>query len=356
MRNSSSFMLVLSLGWALAAGCGGLENEPGSSPDETAAAPEEGTLEQALTSDLIPYPWKSGQTYVVTQGNGGSWWNGSSCQSGGDHTGLGQYSWDWALPSGTAVLASKAGKVKLTQFLGTGDACYNGCGGTCPYSGGVDCTNRGNYVVIAHNDGTTQALYLHLSRVDVSLNTNVAAGQQIGLSGNSGWSTGPHLHFMNSNVGSSYYSQSVASSFNGVVPACHASSTSSNTGGGGGTTPFCSANCGGGGWWCANDGGCITNGVAGHNYHCSGNNVAPDRDQACSNGCVTAASGSPDYCKATSFCGSGAWCGNDCVNGYASTLYTFTSGGAVSSVQQCSVGYTNQRCVIASAGSPDYCN
>lgn len=348
MKQNLALICLIGLGLAVAtAGC-------------SDAVDNTGSTEQEVTSDFLPYPWPAGQTYSVTQGNGGIWWNGASCVSGADHTGLGQYAWDWGMATGTPILASKAGTVKMTQFLGTSDACYNGCGGCgygCPYTcGGVDCTNRGNYVVIAHNDGTTQALYLHLSRVDVSVGASIAAGQQIGLSGTSGWSTGPHLHFMNSNVGASYYSQSIASSFNGVVPACHASSTSSNNGGGGGGTPFCSANCAGGGWWCANDGACIVNGVAGHNYHCPSNNAAPDRDQACASGCVIAASGSPDYCKPTSFCGSGAWCGNDCVSGYASTLYTFSSSGSVSSVTQCSVGYANQRCVTAPSGSPDYCN
>lgn len=122
------------------------------------------------------------------------------------------------------------------------------------------------------------------------------------------------------------------------------------------TSPFCSASCGGGGWFCANDGSCIVNGVAGHNYHCPGNNVAPDRDQACANGCVIAPAGTPDYCRATSFCGGGAWCGNDCVNGYPRTLYTFTSSGAVSSVTQCETGFASQTCTIAPAGSPDHCN
>jgi lysozyme len=122
------------------------------------------------------------------------------------------------------------------------------------------------------------------------------------------------------------------------------------------TSPFCSANCGGGGWWCANDGSCIVNGVAGHNYHCAGNNVAPDRDQACASGCVIAPAGTPDYCQATSFCGGGAWCGNDCVNGYPRTLYSFTSSGAISSVTQCETGFASQTCTIAPSGSPDHCN
>ena len=129
-----------------------------------------------------------------------------------------------------------------------------------------------------------------------------------------------------------------------------------NPGGGGGTGPQCSANCGGGGWWCTGDGSCIVNGVAGHNYHCPGNNTTPDIDQACANGCTIAASGYPDYCRATNFCGGGAWCGNDCVNGYAKTLYNFSSGGSVNSVTHCQVGYTNKTCVTAPAGYNDYCN
>jgi len=127
-------------------------------------------------------------------------------------------------------------------------------------------------------------------------------------------------------------------------------------GGGGGGTPFCSANCGGGGWWCANDGACIQNGVAGHNYHCPGNNAAPDVDQACGNGCVIAAAGSPDYCRPSGFCGGGQWCGNDCVGGFAKTLYNFSSSGAVLGVTQCQVGFANRTCSIAAAGSPDFCN
>lgn len=122
------------------------------------------------------------------------------------------------------------------------------------------------------------------------------------------------------------------------------------------TGPWCSANCSGGGWWCTGDGSCIVNGVSGHNYHCPGNNVAPDVDQACPAGCFAAASGYPDYCKpAKTTCGSGAWCGNDCVGGYAKTLYTF-SGSTVTSVKHCQIGYTNKTCVTAPAGTADYCN
>ena len=52
----------------------------------------------------------------------------------------------------------------------------------------------GQYIVIRHSNGT-QTLYSHLSRNDVGVGAWVAQGQQIGKMGNTGKSTGTHLHF-----------------------------------------------------------------------------------------------------------------------------------------------------------------
>lgn len=52
----------------------------------------------------------------------------------------------------------------------------------------------GNYIVVKHSNGT-QTLYGHLSRINVSVGQSVDQGQAIGALGNSGKSTGPHLHF-----------------------------------------------------------------------------------------------------------------------------------------------------------------
>ena len=52
----------------------------------------------------------------------------------------------------------------------------------------------GNYVVIRHNEGV-ETLYAHLSKFLVSPNQEVKAGDPIALGGNTGRSTGPHLHF-----------------------------------------------------------------------------------------------------------------------------------------------------------------
>ncbi len=52
----------------------------------------------------------------------------------------------------------------------------------------------GNYVVIDHGNGTS-TLYGHMSSVSVGVGQTVSAGQHIGNVGNTGFSTGPHLHF-----------------------------------------------------------------------------------------------------------------------------------------------------------------
>lgn len=79
------------------------------------------------------------------------------------------------VPVGTAVLAAAGGEVIVAKSGG--------------YNGGY-----GSYVVIKHSNGT-QTLYGHLSSVSVSVGDTVAKGEKVGGMGNSGRSTGPHLHF-----------------------------------------------------------------------------------------------------------------------------------------------------------------
>jgi LysM repeat protein len=79
------------------------------------------------------------------------------------------------VPVGTAVLASAKGTVILAKFGG--------------YNGGY-----GNYVIVSHSNGT-QTLYAHLNTVSVSKGDVVRQGQKLGGMGNTGRSTGPHLHF-----------------------------------------------------------------------------------------------------------------------------------------------------------------
>lgn len=61
-------------------------------------------------------------------------------------------------------------------------------------NGGGDGPAYGNAIVIRHANNT-YSQYAHLSRIQVKIGQKVAMGARIGLSGNTGNSTGPHLHF-----------------------------------------------------------------------------------------------------------------------------------------------------------------
>lgn len=100
---------------------------------------------------------------------------------------LGHNGYDWPIPEGTPVLAAAPGAV----VNATADAPA-----ACPLLNGKIVS--ANDVVIAHGlaDGSAvETQYLHLSRIDVVYGQRVETGQQIGLSGTTGCSTGPHLHF-----------------------------------------------------------------------------------------------------------------------------------------------------------------
>jgi murein DD-endopeptidase MepM/ murein hydrolase activator NlpD len=82
---------------------------------------------------------------------------------------------DFSVPSGTLVTATDGGTVVASDTHYGGDRKY------------------GNVVVIEHASGL-RSLYAHLNQRDVSVGDVVSIGERIGLSGNTGRSTGPHLH------------------------------------------------------------------------------------------------------------------------------------------------------------------
>ena len=87
---------------------------------------------------------------------------------------------------GGAVVAAKSGTVI---------SVYNSCHDDYPKSSSCGCNGGyGNCVVISH-DGTYSTLYGHLRYATVSVGQYVEAGQQIGVVGCTGFSTGDHLHF-----------------------------------------------------------------------------------------------------------------------------------------------------------------
>lgn len=96
-----------------------------------------------------------------------------------------RYAVDFAADIGTRVLAARDGTVMQVE------SDFEKAGLNRERYGG-----RANFVRILHDDGS-MALYAHLKSegVLVRVGQRVRAGQPIGLSGNTGFTTGPHLHF-----------------------------------------------------------------------------------------------------------------------------------------------------------------
>lgn len=126
-------------------------------------------------SHLYQLPYPEGASFIVSQSFNGDF----SHQEGGD-----QYAIDFAMPIGTSVTAARSGKVIKTveefRFSGTTDYYYN----------------KANFVLIEHSDGTIGGYY-HLDYQGVLVNVGdmITTGEKIARSGNTGFSTGPHLHF-----------------------------------------------------------------------------------------------------------------------------------------------------------------
>ena len=126
----------------------------------------EETVEVAAVAQVVRRGTKSKPTYmypvtnwIVTSTFGSRW--------GRLHAGI-----DVGVPTGTTVRASRGGQVTNAGWIGG----YGYC------------------VVIDHGDGVV-TYYGHLSEITTSVGQYVDQGQQIALSGNTGRSTGPHLHF-----------------------------------------------------------------------------------------------------------------------------------------------------------------
>jgi murein DD-endopeptidase MepM/ murein hydrolase activator NlpD len=79
---------------------------------------------------------------------------------------------DIAVPTGTPIYSMAKGEVIIAQYM----------------------SSYGNVVIIDHGNGLTST-YAHLSKISVSVGQVVEKGQMIGKSGNTGLSSGPHLHF-----------------------------------------------------------------------------------------------------------------------------------------------------------------
>jgi murein DD-endopeptidase MepM/ murein hydrolase activator NlpD len=123
---------------------------------------------------IYELPYAPGDKFKVTQAYNGKF----------SHTGSNQYAVDWQMPEGTLVRASRGGVVVRVRD----DSDRGGPS--------MDFDKYNNYVLIRHDDGTL-GHYCHLKKGGclVKIGQAVVTGQPIAHSGNTGFSSGPHLHF-----------------------------------------------------------------------------------------------------------------------------------------------------------------
>jgi murein DD-endopeptidase MepM/ murein hydrolase activator NlpD len=128
---------------------------------------EQARVAAALSGAPAPGPVRQGSGQLIWPLNGPVTGAFGEARPGHMHAGI-----DISVPEGTPIRAADSGRVALMGWVG----------------------GYGNYTCVQHT-GSLSTCYAHQSRFATSNGANVSQGQVIGYSGNTGNSTGPHLHF-----------------------------------------------------------------------------------------------------------------------------------------------------------------
>jgi hypothetical protein len=130
-----------------------------------------------------PYPLQASSPYVLPYEVGQAFEIGEGNCSGGSHNAasLVAHAYDFLMPIGAAVIASRAGIVVALQE---------------GFADGTLVPGQENFLYVLHDDATIAA-YVHLMQnsVEVAVGDPVVRGQRIATSGNSGTTAGPRLHY-----------------------------------------------------------------------------------------------------------------------------------------------------------------
>lgn len=105
------------------------------------------------------------------------------------------YGTDLRVTVGDSIVSAFSGKVRIIDYEARG---------------------YGNYIVVRHDNGL-ETVYAHLSQVLVMHNQSVKAGELIAFGGNTGHSTGPHLHFETRYIGNAIDPEKIIDFKNGQV-------------------------------------------------------------------------------------------------------------------------------------------
>jgi len=128
---------------------------------------EQARVQAALQATPAPGPVRHGSGQLIWPVNGPVTGAFGEARPGHMHSGI-----DIAVPEGTPIRAADSGRVALMGWVG----------------------GYGNYTCVQHT-ASMSTCYGHQSRFSTSNGASVSQGQVIGYSGNTGNSTGPHLHF-----------------------------------------------------------------------------------------------------------------------------------------------------------------